>query len=158
MREPGMWIWCGCRSPACLQPPCAPGLWAEQEDQDVRFFSLGVGAGLPVLSLSGCLSSKCVVFVAPHSLLRQFDFKHLIVKEKSLYENPPSPFHVPKKAANSKLCFIEEGPGQVEKGNAAGSPLNWGFLGTLFPLHTWTLEPKAAPNRCPSHKSQGAFV
>lgn len=130
-----------------------------------RFFSLGVGAGLPAcLSLSGCLSSKCVVFVALHSLLKLLIFKHLIVKEKSLYENPPLTFPCPKKkkAANSKLCFVVEVPGRVEKAmekvNATGSPVNWGFLGTLFPLHTWTLEPKAAPNRCPSHKSQGAFV
>lgn len=96
-----------------------------------------------------------MVFVVLHSLLRLLIFKHLIVKEKSLYEPPPPPpFHVPKK----KLCFVGEVPGRVEKVSAAGSPVNWGFLGTLFPLHTWTLEPKAAPNRCPSHKSQGAFV
>lgn len=63
-----------------------------------RFFSLGVGAGLPAcLSLSGCLSSKCVVFVALHSLLKLLIFKHLIVKEKSLYENPPLTFPCPKK-------------------------------------------------------------
>lgn len=55
-----------------------------------RFFSLGVGAGLPAcLSLSGCLSSKCVVFVALHSLLRLLIFKHLIVKEKKLVRKSP---------------------------------------------------------------------
>lgn len=96
-----------------------------------------------------------MVFVVLHSLLRLLIFKHLIVKEKSLYETPPLTFPCPKK---KKLCFVGEVPGRVEEVSASGSPVNWGFLGTLFPLHTWTLEPKAAPNRCPSHKSQGAFV
>lgn len=72
---------------------------------------------------------------------------------------PPSPFHVPppqKKQPTVSFVSLRKSLEWVEK--AAGSSVNWGFLGTLFPLHTWTLEPKAAPNRCPSHKSQGAFV
>lgn len=79
-----------------------------------RFFSLGVGAGLPAcLSVSDWMFEFQVCGVCCSSFSSEtIDFKHLIVKEKSLYENPSSPFHAPKKHPTVSFVSLRKSLGR----------------------------------------------
>lgn len=77
-----------------------------------------------------------MVFVVLHSLLRLLIFKHLIVKEKSLYETPPSHLSMSQK---KKALFRWGSPWAGGEGQCSWVSSKLGLLGD--PISSAHLDP-----------------